>query len=130
MVGKRVQFDADTWEAIEAVADRTRMDFQELAKEAFADLLKKHKQPVGLKASRAMTDRVALACAIAARFEAREGRSSSTGAALWQRKCRLAWRMSCYRDRGGRSLRSLFWLGAPVAHLGRGFFLRTPRPIL
>jgi hypothetical protein len=51
MVGKRVQFDADTWEAIAAVADRTRMDFQELAKEAFADLLKKHKQPVGLKAS-------------------------------------------------------------------------------
>ena len=27
------------------------MDFQELAKEAFADLLKKHKQPVGLKAA-------------------------------------------------------------------------------
>ena len=27
------------------------MDFQELADEAFADLLKKHKQPVGLMAS-------------------------------------------------------------------------------
>lgn len=26
-------------------------DFQELADEAFADLLKKHKQPVGLKAA-------------------------------------------------------------------------------
>ena len=49
--GKRVQFDDETWQAIEAVADRTRMDFQALAQEAFADLLKKHKQPVGLKAS-------------------------------------------------------------------------------
>ena len=43
--------DDETWEAIVAVAERTRMDFQELAKEAFADLLKKHKQPVGLKAA-------------------------------------------------------------------------------
>ena len=51
MPGKRVQFDDETWQAIEAVADRTRMDFQELADEAFADLLKKHKQPVGLKAA-------------------------------------------------------------------------------
>jgi hypothetical protein len=51
MVGKRVQFDDETWEGIVAVADRTRKDFQELADEAFADLLKKHKQPVGLKAA-------------------------------------------------------------------------------
>jgi len=51
MPGKRVQFDDETWQAITAVAERTRMDFQELANEAFADLLKKHKQPVGFKAS-------------------------------------------------------------------------------
>jgi hypothetical protein len=44
MVGKRVQFDDETWQAIQAVADPTRMDFQELANEAFADILKKHKQ--------------------------------------------------------------------------------------
>jgi hypothetical protein len=51
MVGKRVQFDDETWQAIEAVADDTGKAFQELADEAFADLLNKHKQPVGLKAA-------------------------------------------------------------------------------
>ena len=51
MPSKRVQFDDEIWQAIEAVADDTGKAFQELAEEAFADLLKKHKQPVGLKAS-------------------------------------------------------------------------------
>lgn len=51
MVGKRVQFDGETWAAIEAVADNTGRDFQDIADEAFADFLKKHKQPVGLKAA-------------------------------------------------------------------------------
>jgi predicted transcriptional regulator len=51
MVGKRVQFDDETWAAIEAVADNTGRDFQDIADEAFADFLKKHKQPVGLKAA-------------------------------------------------------------------------------
>ena len=51
MPGKRVQFDDATLEAIEAVARAKDKSFQELADEAFADLLKKHRQPVGLKAS-------------------------------------------------------------------------------
>jgi hypothetical protein len=51
MPGKRVQFDDDTFEAISAVARQSGKNFQELADEAFADLLKKHKQPVGLKAA-------------------------------------------------------------------------------
>jgi hypothetical protein len=51
MPGKRVQFDEETWEAIEAVMRDSRSSFQELTNEAFADLLKNHKQPVGLKAS-------------------------------------------------------------------------------
>jgi hypothetical protein len=38
-------------EAIIAVARRNGRSFQELTDEAFADLLKKHKQPVGLIAS-------------------------------------------------------------------------------
>jgi hypothetical protein len=37
--------------AIEAVMRDSGSSFQELTDEAFADLLKKHKQPVGLKAS-------------------------------------------------------------------------------
>jgi hypothetical protein len=51
MVGKRVQFDDETWEAIEAVIRDSGSSFQDLAEEAFADLLKKHKQPIGLMAS-------------------------------------------------------------------------------
>ena len=51
MVGKRVKFDDETWAAIEAVAENTGRDFQDIADEAFADFLKKHKQPVGLKAA-------------------------------------------------------------------------------
>jgi hypothetical protein len=44
MVGKRVQFDDETWVAVEAVMHDTRSSFQDIADEAFADLLKKHKQ--------------------------------------------------------------------------------------
>lgn len=51
MPGKRVQFDDETFEAITAVARDTGKSFQEIADEAFADVLKKHKQPVGLSAS-------------------------------------------------------------------------------
>jgi predicted transcriptional regulator len=51
LVGKRVQFDDETWAAIEAVAGKSGRSFQEVADEAFADFLKKHKQPVGLKAA-------------------------------------------------------------------------------
>jgi len=51
MPGKRVQFDDETWQAIEAVASRDGLTFQEIADEAFKDFLKKHKQPVGLKAA-------------------------------------------------------------------------------
>ena len=42
MVGKRVVFDDDTGQALEAVARQTGRSFQELASTAFADFLKKH----------------------------------------------------------------------------------------
>jgi hypothetical protein len=51
MPGKRVQFDDETWAAVDAVAKRRSKSFQELADEAFKDLLKKYRQPVGLKAA-------------------------------------------------------------------------------
>jgi O6-methylguanine-DNA--protein-cysteine methyltransferase len=51
MPGKRVQFDDETWQAIDAVARGRTKTFQELADEAFKDLLKKYRQPVGLKAA-------------------------------------------------------------------------------
>jgi hypothetical protein len=51
MKGKRMQFDDETWAALEALAHQQGVTFQELADEAFEDLLKKHHQPVGFKAS-------------------------------------------------------------------------------
>lgn len=51
MVGKRVQFNGETWEAIMAVARQRGRTFQQLADEAFRELLQRYGQPVGLKAS-------------------------------------------------------------------------------
>jgi hypothetical protein len=47
--GKRVQFDQETWNALDLLARDRMQDFQELADEAFADLLHKHGRPVDLK---------------------------------------------------------------------------------
>jgi hypothetical protein len=51
MVGKRVQFNDETFEAILAVARQRGRTFQQLSDEAFKDLLKKYGQPVGLMAA-------------------------------------------------------------------------------
>jgi hypothetical protein len=49
MPGKRVQFDEETWNALALLARDSMKSFQELADEAFADLLKKHGRPTTLK---------------------------------------------------------------------------------
>lgn len=49
MVGKRVQFDDATWNAINLLRQERRRSFQQLADEAFRDLLDKHGQPTKLK---------------------------------------------------------------------------------
>jgi hypothetical protein len=49
MIGKRVQFDDESWQAIDLLARDSMKTFQELADEAFADLLKKHGRPADLK---------------------------------------------------------------------------------
>jgi hypothetical protein len=51
MPGKRVQFDEATWHALDLLARDRMMDFQELADEAFRDLLAKHGRPTDLKAA-------------------------------------------------------------------------------
>jgi hypothetical protein len=51
MPGKRVQFDEETWQAIDLLGRDSMKSFQELADEAFADLLKKHGRPTDLKAA-------------------------------------------------------------------------------
>jgi hypothetical protein len=49
MPGKRVQFDPETWNALDLLARDQMKDFQELADEAFRDLLHKHGRPTSLK---------------------------------------------------------------------------------
>jgi len=49
MPGKRVQFDDETWQALDELAHDRMQTFQELAEEAFADVLRKYDRPVGLR---------------------------------------------------------------------------------
>jgi hypothetical protein len=51
MPGKRVNIDDETWMALDLLGRDRMATFQELADEAFADLLKKHGRPVDLKAA-------------------------------------------------------------------------------
>ena len=49
MPGKRVNIDDETWVVLDLLARDRMATFQELADEAFADLLKKHGIPVDLR---------------------------------------------------------------------------------
>jgi hypothetical protein len=49
MPGKRIQIDEETWQQIDLLGRDQMKDFQELADEAFRDLLKKYGRPVDLK---------------------------------------------------------------------------------
>ena len=49
MPGKRVQIDDETWRQIDLLGRDQMKDFQELADEAFRDLLRKHGRPADLK---------------------------------------------------------------------------------
>jgi hypothetical protein len=49
MPGKRIQLDDETWHALDLLAHDRMQDFQELADEAFRDLLAKHGRPTDLK---------------------------------------------------------------------------------
>jgi predicted DNA-binding ribbon-helix-helix protein len=51
MPGKRIQIDDESWAALDLLARDRMMTFQELADEAFADLLKKHGRPVDLRSA-------------------------------------------------------------------------------
>ena len=48
-IGKRVTFDPATFAALDLYARDSMRSFQEIADDAFADLLKKHDRPVDLK---------------------------------------------------------------------------------
>jgi uncharacterized protein with von Willebrand factor type A (vWA) domain len=51
MPGKRIHIDDENWTALRLMARDRMMTFQELADEAFADLLKKHGVPIDLRAA-------------------------------------------------------------------------------
>ena len=51
MPAKRVIVDGIVLQALTVLGNDTGKDFQELTDEAFSDLLKKHRRPVGLKAA-------------------------------------------------------------------------------
>ena len=48
---KLVEFDEETWNALDLLARDRMQTFQELADEAFRDLLHKHQRPVGVRAA-------------------------------------------------------------------------------
>ena len=48
-VRRRIAFSADTWHALDRLAKDRMSSIQELAEEAFRDLLKKHRRPTTLK---------------------------------------------------------------------------------
>jgi len=75
MPGKRVQLDEESWAALRLLARDRMMTFQELADEAFADVLKKHGRPVDLRA--ALRKSAQAADAPAASRKKRKGKSSS-----------------------------------------------------
>jgi Antitoxin-like ribbon-helix-helix len=49
MIGKRVQFHDEIWQELRLLASESMKTFQELADEAFNDLLRKHGRPANLK---------------------------------------------------------------------------------
>ena len=49
MIGKRVQFHEETWQQLRLLASESMKSFQELADEAFTDLLRKHGRPATLR---------------------------------------------------------------------------------
>jgi hypothetical protein len=48
-IRRRISFDAETFAALDRLARDRMSDIQELADEAFRDLLKKHRRPTTLK---------------------------------------------------------------------------------
>ena len=78
MPGKRVQLDDETWQALDLLARDPMRDFQELADEAFADLLRKHGRPTDLKTA-LRRSAGASADVVALRRKGKERRRSKSG---------------------------------------------------
>ena len=71
---KLVQFDAETWQALDVLARDSMKTFQELADEAFRDLLRKYGRPTDLKAALRQSARSSTAGAASPRRRRGPGR--------------------------------------------------------
>ena len=49
LIRKRIAFDGATWHILQQLSLDTGKRLQDLAKEAFSDLLKKHRRPITLR---------------------------------------------------------------------------------
>ena len=75
MIGKRVQFHDETWQELRLLAAESMKSFQELADEAFNDLLKKHGRPTSLKEASAKAPATAKVIPLKRRGRGSKGRS-------------------------------------------------------
>ena len=57
LVGKRVQFDRATWDAVDLLAREQMKDLPEITEEAFRDLLKKYGRSADFRQSLKMSAR-------------------------------------------------------------------------
>lgn len=57
LVGKRIQFDRATWDAVDLLAREQMKDLPEITEEAFRDLLKKHGRSADVRESLKMSAR-------------------------------------------------------------------------
>jgi hypothetical protein len=48
-VRRRIEFDAETWHALNLLMLQSGKELQDFADEAFRDMLRKHRRPVGLR---------------------------------------------------------------------------------
>lgn len=62
---KLVEFDAETWHALDLLARDSMKTFRELTDEAFRDLLRKYERPIDLKAALRQSARSSAAPAVA-----------------------------------------------------------------
>jgi hypothetical protein len=123
MPGKRVQFDDDTWNALDLLAKDSMRDFQELADEAFADLLRKHGRPADLKTALRQSagsrhDRQPHRCRVATR----EGLTRASEATIygWRRSETMQRPLVVNRARAASRVRCADARGVVERHIGLG----------
>jgi hypothetical protein len=92
MPGKNVKFDAETFAALDLLARDRMMTFQEVADEAFRDLLRKHNRPTGAERSAAQE-----------RWRLGQGRAAEAAQNQVQAQTVTAWRQHHWQGLRNRS---------------------------